>query len=155
VSASPFLNNRDHGVVVSAVLDDRETGPTLLYRVAEGRTTQVLAPGQEMPEGGKFGRLQLGGVADAGPISPANSLGQHAFLAYLEDGSTAAYRLDPDNTLSLLVKSGATTDVGKITRVGSDSFTGISLNSKGQVALVVRIDDSSDALVLLTPNSAQ
>jgi hypothetical protein len=55
-------------------------------------------------------------------------------------------------------KSGTTTELGKITRVGGTPTPqglmgshGIALNSKGQVALSVQFDNGPDRLVLLTP----
>jgi hypothetical protein len=92
-------------------------------------------------------------------VSAPNSLGEHAFMATLADGSTAAYRMDAEGKLSLILKSGATTELGQVTRIGKTSFAtglarggwGIGLNSKGQVALPVQINGGPETIVLLTP----
>jgi hypothetical protein len=106
-------------------------------------------PGQTMPGGGVFQSLQGGGV------SFANQRGQHAFMALLDDGSTAAYLMDADGKLSLILKSGQTTKLGKIAAVGQGAggSQGIAVNSQGQVALPVRLEGGVDSVVLLTPGS--
>src|SRR2546422_67111 len=87
-------------------------------------------------------------------VSAANEAGEHAFLAILEDNSTAAYRMDAAGKLSLILKSGTTTDLGTITQVGSGDAAP-NLNSKGQVALTVQLDGGNDTLALLTPTAPQ
>ena len=61
-------------------------------------TKQQFVIGQDMPGGGRLKQ----------PFEPfaINDAGQFAFRATLADGSTAAYRLDTDGTLSLILKSG-------------------------------------------------
>jgi hypothetical protein len=95
-------------------------------------------------------------------VSRANELGQHAFLIRLQDGSTAAYLLEPDGTINPILKSGAVTELGKITLIGVSSRPspglirggfGIGLNRQGQVALNVSIDGGPTTLVLLTPTT--
>lgn len=72
-------------------------------------------------------------------------------------GSTAAYLLDVDDTLSLIAGTGMTIPMGTITQVdagditGSQGAIGLALNSKGQVALAAKLDGGVDTLVLLTP----
>jgi hypothetical protein len=83
----------------------------------------------------------------------ANGAGQHAFLAQLEGGNTAAYLLDADGTLSLILKSGTTTNLGTITDVGGGNWFGVGLNTQGQMLLPVRIDRGANTLVLLTPSA--
>jgi hypothetical protein len=85
-------------------------------------------------------------------VSAANELGQHAFLATLADGATACYLLEPDGQLSLLLKSGAATNLGTIASVGvgSAASRGIGLNSQGEVAVTVSIAERPDTIVLLT-----
>jgi hypothetical protein len=146
---SARVNNKNRTVLVLARLNTRKTGPIAFYRFAEGKLTLLLAPGQEMPGGGKLKGVPHG-FSD---VSVANEAGQHAFVARLEDDSTAAYLLEADGTLRLILKSGTMTDLGKITNVGvgaGDSF-GVGLNAKGQVALTVQIDGGADTIVLLTP----
>ena len=84
-------------------------------------------------------------------------------MATLEGGDTAAYLMEADGQLSLVLKSGTSTSLGQITRVGSASNTGrgaadsigLGLNSKGQVALTVRTADKRVTLILLTPTVPQ
>ncbi len=79
----------------------------------------------------------------------------------LQDGSTAAYLLEPDGTVKPILKSGQVTELGKITLIGVSSRPaaglirggyGIGLNRQGQVALNVSIDGGPTMLVLLTAN---
>jgi hypothetical protein len=151
-----LLNNKNGSVLVMA--SRSAEGPLGLYRFADGKLTALAVPGQTMPDGAKLSDIPL----QYSGVSPANELGQHAFLTRLQDGSTAAYRLDPDGTLSLILKSGTDTSLGKITLVGTAARpsggaigwgAGIGLNSQGQVALTVSIDRGPTTLVLLTPGS--
>lgn len=43
-------------------------------------------------------------------VSRPNRLGQHAFMARLADDSTAAYSMDVEGKLSLILKSGTDTE---------------------------------------------
>jgi hypothetical protein len=148
------VNDTNRSVLVLAYRS--AGGPEGLYRFTEGKLTPLAVPGQRMPDGGKFSEIPLSRYG----VSPANELGQYAFMAKLGDGSTAAYLLQPDGTLSLLLKSGQVTDLGKITLIGTSTRPagglirggwGIGLNSQGQVALNVSIDRGPTTLVLLTP----
>jgi hypothetical protein len=142
-----LANNKNRNVLVEARVSN---GAAAVYRFAEGKLSPVAVPGQEMPGGGKLKTLFSTGNPFG--VSDANAAGQHAFLAVLEDGSTAAYLMAVDGKLSLILKSGTTTDLGTITNVGhgADSI-GVGLNSRGQVALTVKVSGSPDTLVLLTP----
>jgi hypothetical protein len=57
--------------------------------------------------------------------------------------------VDAAGNLSLVLKSGTPTELGTITKIRRD--LGGVVNSKGQVALVIQIDNGPDTLVLLTP----
>jgi hypothetical protein len=147
-----LVNNRNRRVVLAAASGGSQTHG--IYGWVEGQLTPVVVPGQELPEGGKFRTLQGLVTLPEGmrttAISVANEAGEHAFLARLEGGSTAAYRMAADGTLSLILKSGMTTDLGQITNVGGAGY-GVALNTQGQVALTVRINGGRYTLVLLTP----
>jgi hypothetical protein len=155
-----WLNNKNHNVLLLAAVATGNTQSEGLYLLAGGQLTPVAVPGQEMPGGGKLNNIQSA-PAETWPtgVSFANDAGQHAFLARLEDNSTAAYLMDADGKLSLILKSGTTTDLGTITRLGrgttaNGNFSnGIGLNSKGQVALSVDIAGGRTTLVLLTPTA--
>jgi hypothetical protein len=151
-----LLNNKIRSVLVLA--SRSAEGRLGLYRFAAGKLTALVVPDQTLTDGGKFSDIVLGYYG----VSNANELGQHAFLARLADGSTAAYLLDVDGKPSLILKSGAVTDLGKITLIGTATRpsggliswgSGIGLNSKGQVALTVSIDGGPTTLVLLTPGA--
>jgi hypothetical protein len=58
--------------------------------------------------------------------------------------------VDEDGTLSLVLKSGTDTAVGRIIAISRDGY-GIGLNSRGQVAVAVQIQGGPDVLVRLTP----
>jgi hypothetical protein len=121
--------------------------PTSLYLWNNGVFTPVAVPGQSMPDGSKFVSVQDFGV------SFANDLGQHAFLAILDDGSTAAYLMTADGTLSLIMKSGTSTTLGTVQNVGEGAGTssGVALNKSGQVTFTAQINNGVDTIVLLTP----
>jgi hypothetical protein len=156
--SSVFVNNKNRNVLVTAAVDGN--GRHGLYQVAAGKITPVAVPGQPMPGGGTFKTVQnvispaylaSGGTLCLG-CSAANPAGEHVLLATLDDNSTAAYRMSARGTLSLILKSGTSTNLGTITKVGVDSPA--SLNSKGQIALSVRIDGGAPILLLLTPVSS-
>jgi hypothetical protein len=139
-------------VLLSASLKGLE-GPFGLYRFADGTISPLVVPGQEMPGGGRFKDLVFPWGYYA--VSAANDAGQHAFEAVLAEGSQAAYRLDADGKLSLILKSGANTELAPFTGFGPagspNNSTGISLNNRGQVAMTVKIAGGPDTVVLLTP----
>jgi hypothetical protein len=144
------INNKNRSVLVAAHVEG--AGGDGLYQWADGKLTSLVVPGKEMPGGGRLKNVPINGLTEQGPaVSYANELGQHAFRALLDDGSTAAYLLDADGKLSLILKSGATTSLGTITNVGGSGSLGIGLNSQGQVALAVNIAGGSETLTLLTP----
>jgi hypothetical protein len=144
------VNERNRNVLLMAHVD-RPTSPRALYLLSSGNLIPVAVPGQEMPGGGVLKGLQEIGTVGASAVSPANGSGQHAFLAELQDGSSAAYRMDEAGTLSLILKSGTATDLGTITDVGGPFGAGIGLNGRGEVALPVQIEGGAIAIVLLTP----
>jgi hypothetical protein len=107
--------------------------------------TGVAMVGKALPDG-----VPLRSVD--GGVSTANDAGQHVFVATRSDNSTAAYRVDADGKATLLLASGTTTELGTLARVGEASTLGVSLNNRGQIALVVRfVGARSSTLVLLTP----
>jgi hypothetical protein len=148
---SMWVNNKDRSVLVYGRLNDRKVGPEALYRLVDGKLIPVVISGQEMPGGGKFNALPH---ADTG-MSVANDAGQYAFLATLDGNATGAYLMDADGTLSLILKSGVATSLGTITAVGAGAgqSEGVSLNNKGQVALILQIDGGPDTLAVLAPAS--
>lgn len=152
-----WANDKNRNVLIMARLNNAESGAAGLYLLSEGKLTPVVVRGQEMPGGGQFRDMLSNGFG----VSPPNSLGQHAFTSTLADGSTAAYLMDADGKLSLIMKSGAPTEFGKISGIGVAGSRpgtsliagswGLALNSKGHVALPVQIDGGLHAIILLTP----
>jgi hypothetical protein len=144
VAWDAWVNNKNQNVLVDAAVGSSRG----LYLFVEGKFLPVAVPGQQMPDGGKLKEIRY-------RVSFPNEAGQHAFVATLEDKTTAAYLMDADGKLSLILKSGTQTELGTITGVGRGagrSF-GIGLNSKGQVALTVNIAGGPDTIVLLTPTA--
>jgi hypothetical protein len=144
-----WVNNHDSTVLVPGNL-------SALDRWVAGQAFSVAAPGDQMPGGGRFKDFGV----DLYYTNAANDAGQHVFLARITEAGktlTAAYLLEPGTretgggALSLVVKEGMTTELGTITRLGE--FYGIGLNSQGQVALPVRIDNGPPTIVLLTPGT--
>jgi hypothetical protein len=149
------VNNADRSVLVIArttSVGDTFARPEALYRFADGRFVPVAVKGQEMPGGGVLNDIQQV-FHNPGGVSFANDRGQYAFLARLQGGATAAYLAEADGKLSLILKSGTTTERGTVTSVGQEAggSTGVGLNNKGQVALTVTIDGGVPTVVLLTP----
>src|SRR5262249_22652048 len=99
-----WVNNKNRTLLLAVGLQGSDDYG--LYRFADGQRTPLLLPGQEMPGGGKYKTL-----ASEDSVSFASEAGEHAFLARLDDGPTAAYLLGADGKLSLILKSGATTDL--------------------------------------------
>jgi hypothetical protein len=125
-----------------------------LFFAAHGQLKPAAVPGQTMPGGDRLRTVQET-IGSAGPsaafhVSRANEAGQYAFVALLEDGHQGVYRVDEDGTLSLVLKSGTDTAVGRIIAISRDGY-GIGLNSRGQVAVAVQIQGGPDVLVRLTP----
>jgi hypothetical protein len=161
-----WVNDANRSVLIVARLNDDAKGPFALYQFADGALTPIAVPGQEMFGGGKLKDIPLSKVG----VSPANDRGQHVFIATLEDGATAAYLMDADGKLSLIIKSGTATDLGQVTQVGGtlaadESHSqlypvaggllrggfGVSLNHQGQVALPLSIDGGPAMIALMTP----
>jgi hypothetical protein len=147
-----WANNKNSNILLALNADfagdaDQVEAPISLYLWADGVFTPVAVPGQTMPDGSKLLSVQDFGV------SPPNELGQHALLAILTGGATAAYLMNPDGKLSLILKSGTVSSMGTITNVGEGAglSSGIALNSSGQVALAAQIEVQPDTLFLLTP----
>jgi hypothetical protein len=144
-----LANNKNRDLlVVAGTTDVSPESPRMLFRYTGGRLAPLLRMGQEMPGGGKFQTLRYLYGPEYG-VSLANDLGQHVFVARLEGGATAAYLLEADGTVSPIVKSGMTTELGTITDVGADSYP--ALNGKGQVALAIKADNGPFTVALLTP----
>jgi hypothetical protein len=137
-----LVNNKNRNVEFWGNLDGNLThwGD---YMLIGGQLVPFAVPGQEMPGGGKYAMMSVGG--DSYP----SSAGESAFIAPLEGGDSGAYRVDADGNLSLIVKG---SDLGA--KIVLPSSWGIGINGKGQVALPVRFTgDKFDALILLTPSA--
>jgi hypothetical protein len=151
--SSVFVNNQNRNALVTAGTDGSYRQG--VYRVADGKLIPVVVPGWELPGGGRFNtvaRMRLSPQrlwVSGGEISAANEAGEHALLAELEDGSVAAFKIAADGSLSSILRSGASTPLGRITLIPSP----LSLNGKGQVALTARVDDGPETILLLTPTT--
>ncbi len=96
---------------------------------------------------------QLTSITDQSVSSP-NNRGQHVFYGLLQENgtnATAAYLMDADGSVALVLKSGTTTDLGLITRVGNADGAGTALNNNGQVALILKSNSNPTAVAVLTP----
>jgi hypothetical protein len=156
--SSVLLNNQNASMLVTATIEGADVARHGLYSIVGGTVSPVAAPGQTMPDGGTFRTMNSFSSGPNGEgvsldVSAANAAGQHAFIASLDGGATAAYLVDADGKLSPILRSGAVTDLGTITSLGSGTSGGInvSLNSQGQVLLVASIDKGPKTLLLLTP----
>jgi hypothetical protein len=145
-----WVNNQNRSVLVQAFGEQRSDGPSYLYLWAAGKLTPVAAPGQALPGGGTLVDLSPW----PGGVSPANDRGQHVFVAEIREGSqirVAAYRMDVDGKLSLVLKSGDTTSRSEIEQVAGSVA---SLNNQGQVLLDLQIAGQPEMLALVTPAAA-
>jgi hypothetical protein len=139
-----WVNNKNHNVLIEASIKT-VTAAHSLFLFDGSSLTGVAMVGKALPDG-----VPLRSVD--GGVSTANDAGQHVFVATRSDNSTAAYRVDADGKATLLLASGTTTELGTLARVGEASTLGVSLNNRGQIALVVRfVGARSSTLVLLTP----
>lgn len=151
-----YVNNLDRSALVAASESDRP-GRAGLYRFSEGRLSPVILPGQELPGGARLSTIPVTlfgstGIQSASrEISRANASGQHVFIAQLEGGGQALYRLERNGDLTLILRTGAVTEMGKIN--GITTGWGLSFNSRGQIAVTLRIAGRPETTVLLTPNS--
>jgi hypothetical protein len=159
-----WVNNRNRNVLVLALLHSAGSSyPDGLYLWSNGQLRPIAIPGQDMPGGGKLDRigLQPHWLPYLNGVSYANGGGQHAFIAQLQDGTEAAYRMDADGSLSLILNQEDRTDLGTVRHVGLLTYSrtsletsqGIGLNIRGQVALVIQFESGPPTLVLLTPDS--
>lgn len=151
-----WLNNQNGRALIAAQVGSAGTGPCGLYLVGEGDPKAVARPGQDMPGGGKLKSIPMASYG----VSRANELGEHAFIATLEEGSTAAYLMKADGGLSLILKADENPGIGMVTRIGETTVSefgplkggvGIALNRQGQVALTVTVADGPLTMVMLTP----
>jgi hypothetical protein len=150
-----------YDVLVGARLPGSHNAGLYRYRLGK-KPLAVAVPGKPMPGGGVFQSL-LDPQQGLSAVSYPNQLGQHAFLATIAEAGmtrTAAYLVDETGNLSLILKSGMMTDIGPVVNVGlatrllsGSGSSGIGLNSKGQVALTMKISDAPNMIVLLTPTS--
>lgn len=145
-----WVNNKNRNLLVAARIEGQGSGIAALCRFAAGALAPVVVAGQEMPGGGRLLSIDS--------VSFASEAGAHVFVATLSSGS-AAYLLDAEGQVSLILKSGAVTDLGRIAVVGSASTalpsSGIGVNSRGQVALPALLDDHPPMLLLVTPRSGE
>jgi hypothetical protein len=144
-----WVNNANRNVLATVFFHSISIHSAALYLLSGGAAIPVAIPGQEMPGGGRFRELLDHGVSEA------NEAGQHAFLARLQDGATAAYQMEADGTVSLILKSGAETSLGRVVSIGRGFgyLHGVGINHQGQVALTLRFDRGPETLVLLTPSA--
>src|SRR5205085_10050413 len=101
-----FLNSRNAWALVVAATDQAPGNRYGLYRVVNGQSALVAQPGQEMPGGGNLRTVQYLTASDddqvpSVAVSAASSRGEHVFLATLEDGTSAAYKIDQYGGLSM------------------------------------------------------
>jgi hypothetical protein len=154
-----WINPKDSSLLVAAGLADNPSGNTGLYRSAAGQLSAALVPGQTTPDGATNAGLE---ALRAWELSPFNAAGQVACITDLADGGHAAYMLDPDGKLKLLLKSGMTTGLGTIYSLGSADVSEnqqfarfpVGLNNRGQVAVPAEINTGSmltNAILRLTP----
>jgi hypothetical protein len=157
-----FWRNVNREVIVTAAVSNRTDHG--IYRVVDGNLIPVAVPGQPMPGGGVFktvrysgNLLGTGAAVTTGAFNGAggaNMNGQFAFLATLQDSTAAIYVLEPDGNLSLVLQQGQDTEQGKITYLGSRLSNASQpplINSKGEIAVQLEIDNGPRTIALLQP----
>lgn len=153
------LNNRDRSVLAAATTSRVPGSRYGLYRVLNGTVTAIIEPGRALPGGGTLQSVLFSPSDRSSPplmgVSEANMGGQHAFLATLTDGSAALCRLDPDGTITSVLRTDpppAPADPDQ--SVPDLTFTPGSrpcINDQGQIAVSLRRSDGESVLLLLTP----
>lgn len=136
----------------------RAGSPFDWFRLADGKATPVLFRGRTMPGGGTLNHSN---------VSMPNASGQHLIHGTLADGSSAAFRLDADDTISLVLRreqpvSVATPSgsvllgkVGGVWAIGSSTV----INDRGQILLSAQLVEQQPArershVLILTPSSS-
>lgn len=146
--ASAWLNDANKNMLVLTMRPNPDQAA--LYRFVDGKYLPVALPGQEMPGGG---RLAISSWAIL-QVSTPNSAGQQAFVAWLDDGAMAVYRVDADGRLTFLLKSGMATAAGKVG--GLLGMDGLFINNQGTVALDAQIETAAGtrgAILRLWPSA--
>lgn len=153
-----WVNNKNRSVLLAALLHGLSGASISLFSWSDGKLTPVVVPGQSLPGGGRFQTVQPQNpnsieVSLATGVSAPNQEGEFVFLATQENGATGAYRVDAEGNLSLVLKGGGTTSLGKIANVGQGNgrSQGVGFNNRGQVALTVKITGGAEMVALLTP----
>jgi hypothetical protein len=156
--SSVFVNDRDRSMLVTATTDQTGGSRYGLYRVDDGGVTTIAAPGWKMPGGGTLKTVQYQFIRENRwpimSVSAPNAAGDVAFLARLEDGSTAAYRAEAHGQISLIFSAETPFRITDVSPPSPLQFVPASrpcLNNRGQVALSVRLSGRS-LILLLTPN---
>lgn len=156
-----FLNSQNSSaLVMAATAGSSRYG---LFRVQNDKTAAVALPGQPMPGGGKLQTVQYVPVSDfdivpSVAVSAASARGEHVFLATLEDGTLAAYKIDQNGGLSLVLKGDFDAEPIHIA-AALPPLTFVpgsrpGINSRGQIALSVQRAGSRATIVLMTPEGS-
>jgi hypothetical protein len=142
-----WVNSKNRNVLLRIAKSDGSGG---LYLMREGETVpqKVAVTGEPIVPGGPTFK----GIAW---FTDGNGAGQHLLLASVEQPNSsdaiAAYQVDGDGQLTLLLQNGTTTEWGKVLQIGVE---GAGPNNHGQVALGVQIEEPTGTrphVVLLTP----
>src|SRR5262249_3967231 len=158
-----FLNSKNQSALVVAATDAAGANRYGLFRVQNGTSVPVALPGNTMPGGGKLQTVQILTDSDenqvpSAAVRTAHSRGEHAFLATLEDGTPAAYKIDRNGGLHLVLKGDFVTQPGVVhitATLPPLSFvpgSRPSINSAGQIAISIRRQGGPDMIVLMSPS---
>jgi hypothetical protein len=160
--SSAMLNDANRDVILSAAVEPNAPRARFnhnLYRLRDGQLTAIAERGQPMPGGGVFRTVRsawigFGTLLLANGVGGPNSRGEFAFLATLEDGAAAIYRVDAAGQLVLVARSGQETEWGKITALGQvaegDNVAPLVTES-GEIITFLRLNAGPEMIALLTP----
>jgi hypothetical protein len=152
------LNSRDRSMLLTANTNRMSAHQYGLYRAQNGTITRIIEPGSAMPGGGTLQTVQATEMGENLPalmgVSEANTAGEYLFLAALTDGSTGAYLLEPDGSMTPVFQTnpadGPADETGATPGVTFVRGARPCLNNQGEIALSMRSADDR-VILLLTP----
>jgi hypothetical protein len=156
---SVSLNNRDRSALLTATTNRAGYDRYGLYRALNGAITPIVEPGAAMPGGGTLQTVEYGSTEDESVpqmgVSEPTASGQYVFLATLTDGSTGAYRLDREGTVTPLFRTNPRTG-GAVIADNVPTLTLVPgsrpcINNHGKIALSARRSSNASVILLLTP----
>jgi hypothetical protein len=156
---SVSLNNQDRSALLTAMTNRAGYNRYGLYRALNGAITTIVEPGAAMPGGGTLQTVQYASTEEESVprmgVSEPTASGLYVFLATLTDGSTGAYRLDRDGTVTPIFRTnprpGGAVIADNVPTLTLVPGSRPCINNHGKIALSVRRSNNASVILLLTP----